>query len=127
RTDEALASFQRAANVDPGSWQAHYNLGLSYLESGRTAEATGPLETAVVRAPASGEARLALATAYDQGNQAEAALEQAELALGLLNDPQLQIQASFLAGRSEYRLGRYEQAAELLGAVVSERPGDAQA
>lgn len=124
---EALASFQRAATVDPASWQAHYNLGLSHLEAGRTAEAIGPLETAVVRAAASGEARLALATAYDQAGNSEAALEQADLALGLLSDPQLQAQAGLLAGRSHYRLGNYETAAAQLAEVVAARPGDAQA
>ncbi len=127
RADEALASFQRAATIDPAAWQAHYNLGLSYLEAAQTAESIGPLETAVVRAPASGEARLALATAYDQANQAAGALEQADLALGLLNDPQLLSQARFLAGRSEYRLGNHERAAVMLAEVVAERPGDAQA
>ncbi len=127
RADAALASFQRAATVDPASWQAHYNLGLSYLEGGRTAEAIGPLETAVVQAPVSGEARLALATAYDQSADAEGALEQAQSALGLLNDEQLQAQARFLVGRSHYRLGDYRTAGTELASVVEVRPGDAQA
>ena len=127
RAEEALASFQRATNVDPASWQGHYNLGLSLLEAGRTAESITPLETAAVRAPVSGEARLALATAYDQAGQAEGALEQAEAALGLLSDGQLQAQARFMAGRAEYRLGNHDRAAALLSQVVADRPGDAQA
>lgn len=127
RPSEALASFQRATNVDPASWQAHYNYGLSLLEAGRTAEAITPLETAVVRAPVSGEARLALATAYDQSADSDKAFEQADAAMGLLADPQLQAQARFLAGRAQYRLGDHARASELLSAVVAERPGDAQA
>ena len=124
---DALASFQRAATVDPASWQAHYNLGLSQLEDGHTAEAIGPLETAVVQAPASAEARLALASAYDQAARPDDALEQADLALGMLTDPQLAAQARFIAGRSHYLQEDYATAAQLLAQVVDARPGDAQA
>lgn len=127
RPQEALASFTEAVQVDPAAWQGHYNLGLAHLEAGRTEEAIMPLETAVSRAPASGEARLSLASAYDQAGDAAGTLEQADAALGLLNDSGLVAQARFLKGRAGYRLGDHEAAASDLEWVVDERPGDGQA
>lgn len=127
RGEDSMTSFRRAASIDPASWQAHYNLGVSYLEAGRFQNSIEPLETAVVLAPASGEARLALATAYDQTGRNADALSYSREALELLGDPVLATQAAFILGRAEYRAGNFRSAATLLNNVVAERPGDPQA
>lgn len=127
RPTEALNSFQRAASVNPASWQAHYNVGVSYLESGRLADAILPLETAAALSPASGEARLALATAYELSGRGAEAVEHGRLALELLEDEELQVQAAFVLGRAEYRTGDHAAAAARLAGVTAARPEDAQA
>ena len=47
-------AFQQAADANPDSWEAHYNLGVSYLESGQTRSSVGSLEAAVDANPESG-------------------------------------------------------------------------
>ncbi len=127
REAEAAGSFQRAARVDPNSYQALYNLGVSYLESGQPRSALSALEDAMALNKDSGQVRLALATAYDQLAQPEPALQQAEAALSRLDEPELLGEANFIMGRALYRLGDYRGASIALGRVVTEQPDNAQA
>jgi len=127
RDSDAAQSFQQAAQADPQSWQALYNLGVSYLEGGQTRTALGPLEQAVKLAPKSGEVNLALASAYDQLAQPDKALSAAQIALSGLKDDKQLTQARFIAGRSLYRQGDYASAANMLDQVVQASSGDAQA
>ncbi|HKI57678.1 MAG TPA: tetratricopeptide repeat protein [Trueperaceae bacterium] len=127
RDADAAQSFQQAAQADPESWQALYNLGASYLEGGQTRSALGPLEQAVKLAPQSGEVNLALASAYDQLAQTDKALSAAKIALGNLKDDKQLTQARFIAGRSLYRQGDYSSAANMLDQVVQADSGNAQA
>jgi tetratricopeptide (TPR) repeat protein len=48
---EALEPFRRAAQLDPGSYEAQYNLGLTYFRLKRYAEAREPLMKAVALRP----------------------------------------------------------------------------
>ncbi len=127
QVQEALSSFERGTVVDPVSWEAHYNYGVTLLEQGRTETAVGPLETAVVLAPSSGEAKLALATAYERAGRSGEAIGMAAGALEILEQPELITQAEFVLGRAEYRTGEFETAAFRLAGVVADRPGDPQA
>src|ERR1700716_2725155 len=43
----AVSAFQSALQLEPGSWEAHYNLGLAYLESGDAKGATREFRAAV--------------------------------------------------------------------------------
>lgn len=127
RDSEAAQSFQKAAQADPGSWQALYNLGASYLEGGQTQSAIGPLEQAAKLAPDNAAVHLALASAYDQLAQTKKALANAQEALKSLKDPKQVTQARFIAGRALYREGEYAAAAVQLDQVVKATPNDAQA
>ncbi len=127
RDADAALSFEQAAQADPTSWEALYNLGVSYLESGQTRNAIKPLEGAVALNADSGDAYLALASANDQLAQADKALANAQQALTRLSDPKLLTAARFLAGRSSYRLGDFATAAQQLEQVVQATPDDGQA
>lgn len=127
RDADAITTFTKATMLDPASWEAHYNLGVSYLEAGQAASATDPLETAVVLAADRGDVKLALAVAYDQLGRSGEALTLASGAGQLLDDPLLAAQAGFILGRSQYRQGDFAAASATLAQVVQERPGDAQA
>lgn len=127
RDADAAKSFEQAAAADPSSWEALYNLGVSYLEGGQTRNAVTPLERAVQLNADSGDAYLALASAYDQLAQPDKALANAQKALALLSDASLVNTARFIAGRSHYRLGNYATANQELGQVVQATPDDGQA
>ncbi|MEJ2290957.1 MAG: tetratricopeptide repeat protein [Deinococcales bacterium] len=127
RDADAAQSFQQAAQADPQSWQALYNLGVSYLEGGQTQKALDPLEQAAKLAPDNGDVHLALASAYDQLAQTDKALANAQAALGQLKDDKQITQARFIAGRALYRKGQYGAAAKQLDQVVQAKADDAQA
>lgn len=127
RDAAAGASFARAAQANPAAWEAHYNLGVSYLESGQPRSALGPLERAVELKADSGEAHLALASAFDQLLQTPAALASARTALDLLQEPALAAQARFIHGRALYRQGDYLGASSDLEQVVAVQPSNAAA
>lgn len=127
RQSEAANSFRRAVQVAPDSWQALYNLGVTYLEGGQTQNAVKTLESALRYNTDSGDLRLALASAYDQAGRPQEALRQAEAALQRLDDPALITDATSIKGRSLYRLGDYRGALEALERVTAERPDSATA
>jgi tetratricopeptide (TPR) repeat protein len=127
RDADAITTFKRATTLDPASWEAHYNLGVSYLETGQAGNSVANLETAVVLAGDRGEVKLALAAAYDQLGRSGEALRLAQDASQLLGDPVLAAQAGFILGRSQYREGDHAAAAATLALVIQDRPGDAQA
>lgn len=127
RDADAARSFQEAARVDAGSWEALYNLGVSYLESGQTRSALEALNNALAINADSGELHLALATAYDQVSEVASAMASAQEALGRLDDGELVTQARFILGRSLYRQGDYGGAAREFEGVVQAQPNNAQA
>ncbi len=127
REAEAAQSFQKASQADPTSWEALYNLGVSYLESGQTRSALGPLQDAAALNADSGEVYLALASAFDQLAQPDQALANAQQALSRLSDDAQLNNARFIAGRSLYRQGDYPNAARQLDQVVQSTPDDGQA
>jgi tetratricopeptide (TPR) repeat protein len=73
---EAIAHFTAATKLYPNFAEAHAGLGRCLLDSGKTAEAVGPLERAVRLAPGNPAFHLALATAYQRlGRKEEAGRE----------------------------------------------------
>lgn len=128
READAAESYRLAAEADPASWEAQYNLGVTYLESGQPRQALD----ALVRAEQQGgagrpEVALALATAHDQLAQPQEALGYAQRAVGGLDDPAQVVTARFIAGRAHYRLGDYRAAADEFRAVLQARPADPSA
>ncbi len=126
RDADAAASYEAAVAVHPGSWEAQYNLGVSYLESGQPRAALPALTTALRLDPQRGEIYFALATAHDQLGQSADALSNAREALNRLSDPEVLTAVRFIAGRSLYRMGDYAAANEQLRSVLQSRPNDAQ-
>lgn len=125
RESDAAASYENAARVDPRSWEAQYNLGVTYLENGQTRQALEPLRRAAELDSTRADIALALATAYDQLAQSQEALEYARQALASgLSDQEQITNAQFIAGRAQYRLGDYRAASDLLRLVLQSRPTD---
>lgn len=128
RNGEAVRLLLNATDTDPLSWQAFYNLGISYLESGQSRSARNSLENALALNTTSGELYLALATAYDRLNEPQDALRSAQAALQRFrNEPDLETEARFVVGRSLYRLGSYQEALLTLERVVAAEPENAPA
>lgn len=127
READATASYERAVQVDPRSWEAQYNLGVTYLEAGQTRQALGPLQQAAALGGDGVEVALALATAHDQLSQSQEALSNAQRAISGLTDAGHLATAHAIAGRAYYRLGDYRAAASEMAAVLSSRPSDASA
>lgn len=127
RDAQAEEAFERAVAADPDSFEAQYNLGVSYLEGGRTRDALEPLERALSLSGERAEVHLALASAHDLLGEHAAALLHAEEALARLPAGELSTDARFIAGRALFRAGDNEAAAVELEQVVEERPSDAEA
>lgn len=125
RDAEAADSFRRATQLDGASWEAQYNLGVSLLEAGQTADALDALQAAEAQAGGNGAVALALASAYDQLARPQEALDAALVADTALTDPGSLVEARFIAGRNAYRLGDYGTARDLLEGVVDARPDSA--
>ena len=127
READAARSFQQATEVDDSSWEAHYNLGVSYLESGQTSSALASLESARGLNDENGEIHLALAHSYDQLARNDDALASAQAAIEILAPPALVVQARFILGRALYRQGDFDGASEQLELVVQTQANNAQA
>ena len=129
READAAATFARAVEVDGDSSDALYNLGRSLLESGQPEAALAPLQRALSAddAETEGAIYLARASAFEQLSQPDEARRAAEAAAQRLGDAEARSDATFVVGRSLYRLGDYRGALIALEDVVAERPGDADA
>lgn len=123
----AMSNFQSATQVDPNSWEARYNLGIAYLESGQTSSAMAVLQNAQQLNPHSGEISLALATVYARSNRVNESERSAEMAIMYLpEDSEYIPDAQFLLARAYYNQGKYEAARELMDEVVGLRANDAE-
>ena len=129
RDADATASFERATSVDPASWEARFNLGVSYLTAGQTRAAIAPLQEATRLQPSGIESELALANAYDQLGMSAEAVAAARNVLDRVgaNDVEARAQATFIVGRGAYMRGDYAAAAEAFATVVQARPSSAGA
>lgn len=127
RDADAIASYRKAAEIDPDSWVARYALGVSYLNGGQPRSAVQPLLEAVRLVPDDGDARLALASAYDQLGQSGDALAAGREALARAATPEAQAQARFIIGRALYLQGNFAAASDEFAIVVQLRPSSAQA
>lgn len=128
READAAESYRRAAEADPASWEAQYNVGVTYLENGQPRQALEALGRAEQQGGAGRpEVALALATAHDQLAQAQEALAYAQRAMSGLDDGNQVVTARFIAGRAYYRLGDYDAAGQEFRAVLQARPSEAAA
>src|ERR1700731_861354 len=77
----AFSAFQAAIRIEPNSWEAHYNFGLAYLESGDAGRASREFRVAVQLKPESPESHAALGTSLSHLNETDAAIEEFKAAL----------------------------------------------
>ena len=77
--EDATGLFTEAAERDPSSFQAHFDLGLALLKMGRTGEAIEPLKAGLSIAPSSVECNAALGLGYVLLGEFEEALPPLEL------------------------------------------------
>src|SRR5690349_4190101 len=82
----AFSAFQSAIRLEPNSWEAHYNLGLAYLETSDPKRATREFRAAAHLKPELLQSHLALGTSLSQLHETEAAIEEFKSALQV--DPQ---------------------------------------
>ncbi len=129
REREASASFERATKVDPASWEARYNLGVSLLASGQPRAALAPLQEAARMQDSGIESELALAGTYDQLGMTAEAIASARRVLerSSASDTEAQTQARFIIGRGLYLSGDYRGADDAFAMVVQARPSSASA
>jgi len=80
-TEEAIAEYRRAIEIDPAYPQSHLNLGALLAEQGRTEEAVAAFRRALTLDPRLAAARLNLAMALKASGDAEAALAQIDTLL----------------------------------------------
>jgi tetratricopeptide (TPR) repeat protein len=114
----ATSSFVAAAEANPNSWEARYNLGASLLAA-NPSDAAKQFEAAAKLKPQDAETQLGLAQAYDaSGNTAGVATAAKKAAAGLSNAT-LKNRALFLAGKSAYTLGQYNEATPVLKQLVA--------
>jgi tetratricopeptide (TPR) repeat protein len=86
QSDEALAHFRRAVELQPGYAKAQYNLGAALRETGQVDEAIVHLQRAVDIDPHYVEAHNSLARALDQRGQVDGAMAHLERSLKLNPD-----------------------------------------
>lgn len=78
KSAEALAAFQQAAQLDPGSAQAHIGIGKNELALGQVKEAIAELQNALRLAPQDVQARRLLSTAYRRAGDLQNAAKYAQ-------------------------------------------------
>lgn len=107
----AIWTFQSALVLAPHSWEAHYNLGLTWLASGNPQSAIQELKSAASVRPDLARINLALGLALHQTNQEQAAVDEYKLVLA--KDPK---SVAALAGLSDALIaqGRYKAVIGLL-------------
>ena len=120
------ALLEEATQEDPGLWQAHYDVGRLKLALGDAEGALRAFQLAYRESPNDARVLIGLASAYDAMGKAADAYRMAKLALRLAKGPE-RIEALYLLGKTAYRTGRYEEAADALRSVVKERANDGDA
>src|SRR5579884_2345299 len=69
----AIPAFEKALQLDPNSWETHFNLGLALMETKQYSRAASEFQSVLKRKPDFLPARNALGGALQAGNRLEAA------------------------------------------------------
>jgi len=133
RTEDALASYSRATELEPGRFATWFNLAQLLAESGRPEQAAGAFRQAVRIEPTSAEARLGLAAALVDAAQAgeSGGPSACAEALALLEADPVQradpSRARFVHAMALAGCERWTEAASHLEALVAAHPDVAEA
>ena len=123
RFDEALTSFDRAIDIDPGRAQAFNDRGSVLLELKRAREALASYERAIGLKPDFAEAIYNRGVAYQELERQEEALASYDLAIGLKPD---YAEAFNNRGNALQKLGRTEEALASYDRALILSPGHAE-
>jgi tetratricopeptide (TPR) repeat protein len=124
RTDEAIAHYNKALELDPNYGEGHYNLANALLRLGRTEEAIAHYEKALEIYPKNISARHNLASVLVQSGRAEEGMAHYRKSLEL--NPRNAAAHNNL-GATLLRLGRVDEAASHYRAALALDPNNAQA
>ena len=124
KTDEAIAHYNKALELDPDYGEGHYNLANALLRVGRTDEAIAHYEKALEIYPKNIPARYNLASVLVQGGRAEEGIAHYRKALEL--NPR-NAGAHNNLGVTLLRLGRVDEAATHFREALAIDPNNAQA
>lgn len=111
RYDAAIPFYTRALKLEPGSYDAHYGLGVSYLNSNKPDAAIEHFRRATRADSRSAVAYLGLGRALLNAERTEEAAEALNTAVRL--EPKLR-QGFFLLGRAYQKLGKMDLAKQAL-------------
>ena len=124
QTDEAIAHYNKALELDPNYGEGHYNLANALLRLDRTEEAIAHYEKALEIYPKNISARHNLASVLVQSGRAEEGMAHYRKSLEL--NPKNAAAHNNL-GATLLRLGRVEEAATHYRAALALDPNNAQA
>jgi tetratricopeptide (TPR) repeat protein len=130
RYTEALEPLERAAKLDPDSYEVEHNLGLTYFRLKRYADARGPLERAVALRPDFFDSNALLgATLFMLGQDSEAyrALDHTHrLNPEDRDSAELLFKTAMILGAKSYTDKHYSEALKYVRAAEDLRPRDPQ-
>ena len=118
--------LQEASRLDPKLWQAHYDLGVSWLKAGDPDRALRSFQRAYSVKPNEPKILVGLAAAYFQKQDYKQAYRYAQLAAAS-GDVEAKGEALLIAGKSAYNLGRFGEARSLLVKATDALPDRADA
>ncbi len=121
---QELAEYQKAIALGLDDWHLFLNLGLLYLESGHSKDATEVLKLATLLAPSRPETHFNLGLAYERRGELPAAEQ--EILLSLQLDPD-QLDARNTLGAIYAQEGNYLRASEEWTELVKKNPDYAPA
>lgn len=124
KTDEAIAHYNKALELDPNYGEGHYNLANALLRLGRTEEAVAHYEKALEIYPKNISARYNLASVLVQSGRVEEGMAHYRKALEL--NPRNAAAHNNL-GTTLLRLGRVDEAAAHYRQALALDPNNAQA
>lgn len=124
KTDEAIAHYNKALELDPNYGEGHYNLANALLRLGRTEEAVAHYEKALEIYPNNIPARYNLASVFVQSGRVEEGMAHYRKALEL--NPRNAAAHNNL-GATLLRLGRVDEAAAHYREALALDPNNAQA
>jgi len=124
RTTCAIAAFEGALRLEPGDWQAHYNLGLAVLTKGDRSRAASEFQSAILQKPDSVAPHFALGTLLQEAGKFDGAAKEFESALQ--NDPNF-APAQFSLGVLYTQQEKDPEAAALFRRAIQNDPNNVQA
>ena len=124
--DKAAQLLEEASRLNPNLWQAHYDLGASWLRAGDADRALRAFQKAYSVNPSEPKILVGLAAAYFAKGDYKQAFRYADLAVKSAEGG-VKAEALLIAGKSAYRLGRFNEARALLLQAVDLAPDRADA